>query len=139
MSNGIGPGDWVSEIEESIKMPDETTMSGKQEFMAEIATGAVAYFAQREAASPQYQDALRAAREETYRAGETQFLVTVKLPRNPKHDPKNKVSGLCPLSGKTCTDVTGEHHSEIIHETNIDNVRASYRSAGFHVTRIEQI
>lgn len=41
-------------------------------------------------------------------------LVTVKLPRNPDHDPRNKVMGLCPVNGFRCTDVTGEHHTVVV-------------------------
>lgn len=33
------------------------------------------------------------------------FLVTIKLPRNPAHDPKNKVAGPCPANSfYSCTD-----------------------------------
>jgi hypothetical protein len=39
------------------------------------------------------------------------ILLTVKLPRNPAHDPANKVIGACPVNGKFCTDVTGQHHT----------------------------
>lgn len=26
-------------------------------------------------------------------------VVTVKLPRNPEHDPRDKVTGVCPVAG----------------------------------------
>ena len=69
-------------------------------------------------------------------------VVTVKLPRNPKHDPRNKQSGMCPLSKRLsyvvwCTDITGSHHSYT--ETGVsrkDIEREAKRKFG-HVTRIE--
>lgn len=79
-------------------------------------------------------------------------IVTIKLPRNPYHDPKNKQTGLCPINHKVCTDVTGEHHSYI--ETGNDLVdivtKARLRAVGIfplkgvapftaHVTRVEAI
>ncbi len=71
---------------------------------------------------------------------EKRFIVTVKLPKNPKHDPRHKVTGPCPMNpAVTCTDVTGEHHSELIYLGDIEQIRKMYSDHGFHVTRIEQI
>lgn len=62
------------------------------------------------------------------------FLVTVKLPKNPAHNPRAKVTGPCPFSDE-CTDVTGEHHSFL---TGADGL-AVLREEGTHVTRVERI
>ena len=67
------------------------------------------------------------------------YVVTIKLPRNPDHDPRNKKTGICPAS-QFCTDVTGQHHSYLTEGTDADAVRAEARSLGFeHVTRIEAV
>lgn len=43
------------------------------------------------------------------------FIVTVKLPRNPEHNPREKKTRPCPVQlGATCTDATGEHHSYLV-------------------------
>lgn len=61
-------------------------------------------------------------------------IVTIKLPKNPNHDPHNKVTSSCPFSG-TCTDATGEHHSGLVASlADIDKLREHY-----HITRIEYI
>lgn len=66
------------------------------------------------------------------------FIVTVKLPRNPAHDPRNKVTGPCPLDPSVqCTDVTGEHHSVVSNYDTVEQVRLWY--AAFHITRIEEV
>ncbi len=66
-------------------------------------------------------------------------IVTVKLPRNPAHNPREKVTGTCPLSHPDepllCTDVTGEHHSIL---TTTD-VKLEWEEQGFHVTRVEEV
>lgn len=62
------------------------------------------------------------------------YLVTVKLPKNPAHNPRAKVTGQCPFSDE-CTDVTGEHHSFL---TGADGL-AALREEGTHVTRVERI
>jgi hypothetical protein len=73
-------------------------------------------------------------------------LVTVKLPRDPKHDPHNKVAGLCPVSGFRCTDVTGEHHTVMVDvplegdtSAAVSQAEAYVRSEepGIHITRSE--
>jgi len=67
-------------------------------------------------------------------------IVTVRLPRNPKHDPQHKVAGRCPLS-KTglCTDVTGEHHSYIETGISLEDIRKKAEQKWGHVTRIEEL
>jgi len=72
-------------------------------------------------------------------------IVTVKLPRNPEHNPREKVVGTCPLSHPDeplhCTDVTGEHHS-ILTTTDgmtVNDVKAEWEEQGFHVTRVEEV
>jgi len=74
------------------------------------------------------------------------YIVTVRLPRNPEHDPKNKKPGVCPLTpgvGRyemlwiSCTDVTGEHHSYIEEAESMAEAEAQARIKHHHVTRIE--
>jgi stalled ribosome rescue protein Dom34 len=61
-------------------------------------------------------------------------LVTIKLAKNPNHDPHNKVVGSCPTS-ESCTDSTGEHHTMLVFtQEAIDIIKAEY-----HVTRIEEV
>lgn len=71
------------------------------------------------------------------------FLITVKLPKNPEHNPREKKTGLCPLApypGHECTDVTGEHHSMIRDHPGLtaEQVRDLYQNE-FHVTRVESV
>lgn len=65
------------------------------------------------------------------------YLVTIKLPKNPAHDPRNKVTGPCPLSEKVCTDVTGAHHTIMVRMPSIEDVRSEFSDS--HITRIEEI
>lgn len=71
------------------------------------------------------------------------FLVTVRIAKHLGHDPKNKVTGTCPVDQRTwCDDVTGEHHT-LLHTTRDDNstvesVRAEY-AREWHVTRVEDV
>lgn len=62
-----------------------------------------------------------------------QFLVTIKLPKNPNHDPHNKVTGQCLLS-EVCTDSTGEHHSILVTEKGLGDLQSKY-----HITRVEDV
>ena len=66
-----------------------------------------------------------------------QFIVTVKLPKNPEHDPHNKKTGTCKFSD-LCTDVTGEHHSFLYEGDSVEWVRRHWTSKGTHVTRVEE-
>ena len=68
-----------------------------------------------------------------------QAIVTVKLPRNPQHNPQNKKSGKCPITGWTCTDVTGSHHSYIESGQNRAEIWWKAKEKFGHVTRIEVI
>lgn len=68
-------------------------------------------------------------------AGNDLMLVTIKLPKNPEHDPRNKKTGLCPVS-PTCTDVTGEHHTVVAR--TVDEVEELREKFG-HITRIEKV
>lgn len=67
-------------------------------------------------------------------------LVTVKLPKNPEHNPREKKTGPCPVNGKPCTDVTGEHHTFAVDLDGMDaeDVREIYRTT-YHVTRVETV
>lgn len=64
------------------------------------------------------------------------WIVTIKLPKNPNHDPQNKVTGKCLLSDH-CTDVTGEHHSGLIFAYSEAEIRQLYGK--YHITRMERI
>jgi len=64
-------------------------------------------------------------------------LVTVKLKKNPEHDPRNKKTGRCPVTGGICTDMTGEHHTYIEVGCDIDHIRRRAKRRFGHVTRIE--
>lgn len=71
------------------------------------------------------------------------YLVTVKLKKNPDHDPRNKVTGMCPvMPNKVCTDTTGEHHTvmnSVDNDVTAEQVAASWREQGLHVTRVEEV
>lgn len=73
------------------------------------------------------------------------FIVTVKYPKNPDHNPNAKQTGPCPASGKPCDDVTGEHHSFIFQtltgraQPPMEWVRTALKAEGMHVTRIEEV
>ena len=78
-------------------------------------------------------------------------IVTVKLHRNLKHNPRNKQTGRCPLFGppyhyplfksmeglNICTDITGSHHSYIETGENEKEIRELAEKKFGHVTRIE--
>lgn len=75
------------------------------------------------------------------------FIITVKLPKTPGHDGRNKQTGPCPVNGLPCTDVTGEHHTFLAdleghsldgREMDAEGVRDLY-SDQFHVTRVESV
>jgi hypothetical protein len=65
------------------------------------------------------------------------YIVTIKLPKNPDHDPRNKITGECPVS-TYCTDVTGEHHSTIVYAASEEDARRYCAAKGWqHITRLE--
>lgn len=68
------------------------------------------------------------------------FLVTIKLAKNPEHNPRDKKTGPCPVTGKPCTDVTGEHHTFLaeLEDVQAEDVRSLYEGI-YHVTRVEQV
>ncbi len=68
------------------------------------------------------------------------FVITVKLPKNPEHNPREKKTGPCPVTGLPCTDVTGEHHSMVRDHPGLtaEQVRDLYATE-FHVTRVESV
>src|SRR5688500_19844453 len=55
------------------------------------------------------------------------FAVTVKLSKNPRHNPRDKKTALCPVTYGTCTDATGDHHTLIV--TGVGSVKAAARGA----------
>jgi hypothetical protein len=71
----------------------------------------------------------------------SQYIVTLKLARNVfrPHDPANKVTGPCPLSGHECTDLTGVHHSVVVDAQTAADARVHFTSQGIHVTRVEAL
>jgi hypothetical protein len=64
-------------------------------------------------------------------------IVTIKLPKNPLHNPNQKKTGKCPVSGNVCTDVTGEHHSILVEGNNIEDITKEVKKRFSHITRIE--
>jgi hypothetical protein len=69
-------------------------------------------------------------------------IVTVKLARNPHHNPMDKQAGRCPLSDKLgyflfCSDVTGEHHSYIEEGFDLAEIWTKAKLKFGHITRIE--
>lgn len=67
------------------------------------------------------------------------YLITVKLPKNPTHNPRKKIMGPCPVNGEPCSDVTGEHHTVLMRGTQgIEWVRDKY-ARQYHVTRVESV
>ena len=70
-------------------------------------------------------------------------IVTVRFPRNPKHNPINKRTGKCPLFShditQLCTDITGEHHSYIQKGESLEDIRKRAEEKFNHITRIEII
>jgi hypothetical protein len=70
------------------------------------------------------------------------FLVTVKLPKNPTHDPRNKVTTTCPAAALiddnwACTDATGEHHTVPVFKNDSNSAAELFSAQGIHVTRVE--
>lgn len=74
-----------------------------------------------------------------------QFLITVKLAKNPDHNPQKKVTANCPLdSDHECTDSTGEHHTFLFQRDGFwtaDAIKLLWenRHPGVHVTRVESV
>lgn len=69
------------------------------------------------------------------------YLVTVKLRKNPEHNPRQKVTGPCPVNGQPCDDVTGEHHTFLVTttENSVEAVRKTAMERYGHVTRVESV
>jgi len=66
-------------------------------------------------------------------------IVTVKLPKNPDHDPTHKCVGICPVSSKLCTDITGQHHSYVEEGDNLADIEKKAARKYNHITRLEAI
>lgn len=69
------------------------------------------------------------------------FMVTVKQPRDPEHNPHHKKTGRCTAigsAGATCTDTTGQHHTVLVRAITLDLVRKWAAERWEHVTRIEE-
>ena len=68
------------------------------------------------------------------------YIVTVKLPKNKGHDPRNKKTGACPLDADAlCTDVTGEHHTILVDSPYSYKRVEEQLKEKYHVTRIEDV
>ncbi len=68
------------------------------------------------------------------------YLITVKLPKNPEHNPKRKQTGPCPVNGEPCSDVTGEHHTILIRTGRSLTDVAQWASTKYgHTTRVESV
>ena len=68
------------------------------------------------------------------------YLVTVKLPKSPEHNPRRKQFGACPVNGEPCSDTTGEHHTILVRSTKGgDYVTKSAQAKYGHVTRVEAV
>ncbi len=67
-------------------------------------------------------------------------IITVKLEKNPKHNPHNKLIGNCPINkNELCTDITGEHHSYLEEGTNVEDIWKKAKEKYKHITRVEYI
>ena len=66
------------------------------------------------------------------------YLVTIKLRRDSRHDPRNKQTGICPVS-PYCTDVTGEHHTMLIEASDEEHAIRQASALGSRITRIERV
>lgn len=62
------------------------------------------------------------------------YIVTVKLPQHPDHNPRDKKTDGC-VASRECTDATGAHHSFIVETDRLHEVLARYA----HVTRVERV
>ena len=67
------------------------------------------------------------------------YLVPVRMSKDPLHDPKNKITGACPISQLECTDTTGEHHTFLHRADSAREIQEGMASLGVHVTRIELV
>jgi hypothetical protein len=67
------------------------------------------------------------------------FIVTIKLRKNPAHNPHDKKLDVCPINSDrdlACTDATGEHHSFLTLGQDVESVREHWKNF-YHVTRVE--
>ncbi len=68
------------------------------------------------------------------------YLVTVKLPKNPVHNPRRKQFGACPVNGEPCSDTTGEHHTFLVRSKHGGDHVTKVAAAKYgHVTRVESV
>jgi hypothetical protein len=63
--------------------------------------------------------------------------------RKQHHNPLNKKTGECPVSGTICTDITGAHHSMLFAGESMEEIEISAKGfacdSDCHITRIEVI
>lgn len=68
------------------------------------------------------------------------FAVTVKLPKNPDHNPRSKVVNTCPANpDAVCTDSTGEHHTLLWQGESLEAAMRHWHAQNVHITRIEEV
>ncbi len=73
-------------------------------------------------------------------------IVTIRFPRNSKHNPQRKIMSSCPFS-KSCSDSTGEHHSYLERGEDMNEIWAKARKKlqdlriekTAHITRVEAV
>jgi hypothetical protein len=70
--------------------------------------------------------------------GHRLYVVTIKVHRNPAHNPRAKVPAKCNTS-RECTDSTGEHHSYLTTGQSAAQVHQSALEVWGHVTRVEEM
>lgn len=69
-----------------------------------------------------------------------QLLITIKVRMRGNHDPRNKVTEVCPVFGPAlCTDSNGAHHTGLLNFPSIELALQHFESRGVHVTRIEEV
>lgn len=66
------------------------------------------------------------------------WAVTIKLPKNPAHNPRNKIVEGCRTS-PLCTDATGEHHTFVVNADGVPPIKEYFEAHEVHITRIELI
>ena len=75
------------------------------------------------------------------------FIATLLFKKDPKHNPSDKKTGVCPVS-TVCTDSTGAHHSILIHAEDCEEAKSIAVRVGkenfaphifVHITRVELV
>lgn len=68
------------------------------------------------------------------------FVVTVKTKPHSEHNPRKKITGICPVFWTPCTDITGAHHSTLVQAETIEEAALVWIDApNISITRIEEV